>query len=159
MDDAALGDKRALKQQSKGKPSVYLTSSLCKFYLTGHCHRGPSCHFSHQTKEFPCKYLHATGKCDKGENCIFRHTLMNEAELQKFMKENEDFLWSTLRDTGKTNLSDIFTNYLEQKKKFEAEKAVPKDVMIPPSLIQSVEPVKTDPANLIQKNNEIVGNL
>ena len=45
---------------------------------------------------------------------------MNEAELQKFMKENEDFLWSTLRDTGKTNLSDIFTNYLEQKKKFEA---------------------------------------
>ena len=51
------------------------------------------------------------------------------------MTENEEFLTKILKDSGKTNLSDIFLNYLVQKQKQEVEKAVPKDVMIPPSLL------------------------
>lgn len=106
--------------------------------MTGNCHRGKDCNFSHQTKEFPCKYLHATGVCDKGQNCIFKHNLLTEPELQKFMQENEEFLLKILKDKGQTNLSDIFLNYLAQKQKLEIEKSMPKDVMIPPSLIQPV---------------------
>jgi len=76
------------------------------------------------------------------------------------MVENEEFLVKVLQDTGRTNLSDIFLNYLKQKQKLEIENAMPKDVMIPPSLIQPVtehKPVENQ--NLIQKNHELVGNL
>jgi hypothetical protein len=86
--------------------------NLCKFFLTGNCHRGKDCNYSHLTKEFPCKYLHGTGLCDKGPSCIFKHDLLSEPELHKFMAENEDFLLKILKDTGRTNLSDIFMNYL-----------------------------------------------
>lgn len=51
------------------------------------------------------------------------------------MQENEEFLLQILKDMGKTNLSDIFLNYIVQKQKQEVEKAVPKDVMIPPSMM------------------------
>ena len=66
---------------------------------------------------------------------MFRHERLNELELQKFMQENEDFLLKVQRDTGRTNLSEFFTNYLSDKQKQEIEDATPKDVMIPPSLI------------------------
>lgn len=76
------------------------------------------------------------------------------------MVENEEFLVKVLQDTGRTNLSDIFLNYLKQKQKLEIEKAMPKDVMIPPSLIQPVTEQKpVENQNLIQKNHELVGNL
>jgi len=76
------------------------------------------------------------------------------------MVENEEFLVKVLQDTGRTNLSDIFLNYLKQKQKLEIENAMPKDVMIPPSLIQPVTEQKpVENQNLIQKNHELVGNL
>lgn len=76
------------------------------------------------------------------------------------MVENEEFLVKVLQDTGRTNLSDIFLNYLKQKQKLEIENAMPKDVMIPPSLIQpDIEQKPVENQNLIQKNHELVGNL
>ena len=73
--------------------------------------------------------------CEKAVNCIFKHSLLNEAEIQKFMGENEDFLKKVLKDTGATNLSDYFLAYLKTKEQRERQDAVPKDVMIPPSLL------------------------
>ena len=119
--------------------SVYLTKELCKFFLTGNCHRGDSCNYSHQTKEYPCKYLHGTGVCEKAHGCIFKHSLLNEQEIQKFMSENEDFLKKVLKETGTTNLSDYFLNYLKTKDQRERQEAVPKDVMIPPNLLKLEE--------------------
>ena len=52
------------------------------------------------------------------------------------MQENEDFLKKVLKDTGKTNLSDYFLNYLKTKEQRERHEAVPKDVMIPPNLLK-----------------------
>lgn len=83
---------------------------------------------------------------------MFKHTLLTEPELQKFMVENEEFLLKVLQETGRTNLSDIFLNYLKNKQKLEIESQQPKDVMIPPSLM-------SDSQSLIQKNNELIGNL
>lgn len=36
-------------------------------------------------------------------------------EITKFMKENEEFLIKELKEQGKTNLGDYFTNYLRDK--------------------------------------------
>ena len=47
------------------------------------------------------------------------------------MSENEDFLLKTLQDTGRTNLNELFTKYLEDKKRKAQEALVPKDVMMP----------------------------
>ena len=117
--------------------SVYLSQELCKFYLTKNCLRGKDCNFSHDTKEFPCKYLHGTGRCEKGENCIFKHDLLNETEIKKFMQENEEFLMKVLTDTGSTNLAGYFLNYLEEKKLKEIEAKEPKNAMLPPSLVSN----------------------
>lgn len=46
--------------------------------------------------------------CDKGENCRFSHTLLNELELQKFMKENFEFLEEKYVKEGSTNLGVYF---------------------------------------------------
>jgi len=94
------------------------------------------CNFSHNTKDFPCKYLHGTGKCEKAQDCVFKHDLMSsQAEIQKFMRDNEDFLSKILKDTGKTNLSDYFLIYLREKEECERLASLPKDLILPPSLV------------------------
>lgn len=55
------------------------------------------------------------------------------------MSENEDFLKKVLKETGTTNLSDYFLNYLKTKDQRERQEAVPKDVMIPPNLLKLEE--------------------
>lgn len=45
----------------------FTPKELCKFFLTGSCHKGQNCTFSHNLSDFPCKYLHATGHCEKGD--------------------------------------------------------------------------------------------
>jgi hypothetical protein len=51
------------------------------------------------------------------------------------MRDNEDFLNKILKDTGKTNLSDYFLIYLREKEEGERLASLPKDLMLPPSLI------------------------
>ena len=139
-----------------GKPgkSVYLTQELCKFHLTGFCDRGANCNYSHETKEFPCKYLHGTGICQKAEKCAFKHDLLNEVEIQKFMVENEDFLLKTLKETGRTNLSDYFTSYLAAKERKEQAAKVPKDVMIPQALIKAPTAQVAEPSQPGQRQQQ-----
>lgn len=36
-------------------------------------------------------------------------------EINKFMKDNEDFLTKELQENGKTNLGEYFLNYLRDK--------------------------------------------
>jgi len=67
----------------------------------------------------------------KVNSCKFKHTRLNETELQKFMVENEDFLLKILQETGQTNLREVFTNYLGEKKRLHLEAQVPKNVMMP----------------------------
>jgi len=47
------------------------------------------------------------------------------------MQENEDFLLTILKDTGRTNLSDYFTNYLRDKEKKKVEESIPQSAMLP----------------------------
>lgn len=124
--------------------SVYMTQELCKFFLTKNCLRGKDCNFSHDTKEFPCKYLHGTGRCEKGETCIFKHDLLNKDEIKKFMVENEEFLLKVFQETGKTNLAGYFIEYLEEKRVKEIEAREPKNAMLPPSLIGSSNKFESD---------------
>jgi hypothetical protein len=56
-------------------------------------------------------------------------------EINKFMKENEEFLTKVLRETGRTNLSEYFLIFLRDKAETERRDAQPKDLMMPPSLI------------------------
>ena len=70
--------------------------------------------YSHLTKEFPCKWIHATGMCDKGENCRFNHNILNEFELKKFMKENYEFLEERYIKEGKTNLGIYYEKFREE---------------------------------------------
>lgn len=88
---------------------------ICKFFLTGNCHRGNDCNFSHNVKEYPCKYLHGTGFCEKGNNCKFSHKILNPDEIQKFMAENEEFLLELRNKNGRTNLGDYFEKFLKFK--------------------------------------------
>jgi hypothetical protein len=60
--------------------------------------------------------LHGTGRCQKGEHCKFSHTLLKQTEIMKFIEVNEDFLLKTLQETGRTNLGNFLTSYLEKKK-------------------------------------------
>jgi hypothetical protein len=91
------------------------SKNICKFYLTGNCHRGKDCSFNHNLKDYPCKYLHGTGYCDKGEKCRFSHERMKDDEIPKFIEENEDFLMETFKNTGKTNFGHFFTLHLNKK--------------------------------------------
>ena len=104
--------------------------------MANNCQRGPSnCQFSHQTKLFPCKWIHATGMCDKGENCRFSHNILNELEIQKFMKENEEFLEEKFKSSGATNLGIYYIRFREESMKAKAVAILnPTTVMIPPSL-------------------------
>ena len=50
------------------------------------------------------------------------------------MTQNEEFLLKVLQDTGRTNLSDYFTNYLKDKEQAKMLDSVPKEVMLPASM-------------------------
>jgi hypothetical protein len=102
---------------NQGQQHQGLKTEICKFFLTNNCHRGNDCNFSHNTRDFPCKYLHGSGKCEKATACIFKHDrLSSPQEIEKFMKDNEEFLLKLLKETGRTNLGDYFTNFLREKK-------------------------------------------
>lgn len=98
--------------------------------MANNCQRGEQ-HgtYSHQTKRFPCKWIHATGMCDKGENCRFSHNILNSRELQKFMKENNDFLEERILKEGKTNLGVFFIRFREESARAKNED--PKSIMVP----------------------------
>lgn len=61
--------------------------------------------------------------------------MSNQNEIQKFMRDNEDFLCKILQETGKTNLSDYFLNFLREKADNERKAAMPKDLMLPLNMI------------------------
>jgi hypothetical protein len=90
---------------------------LCKFFLTGSCHKGPACTFSHNLSDFPCKYLHATGYCEKGDGaCKFSHKLLTtDEEINRFIDLNEGYLTELLRTKGTTNLGDYFLRRVREK--------------------------------------------
>jgi hypothetical protein len=54
-----------------------------------------------------------------------------------FIKENEDFLSQTRNETGTTNLGKYFDQYLQTKTEQDRLDAIPKDVMVPQSILQS----------------------
>jgi hypothetical protein len=62
------------------------------------------------------------------------------------MRDNEDFLNKILKDTGKTNLSDYFLIYLREKEEGERLASLPKDLMLPPSLINDNQSKVQNPA-------------
>jgi hypothetical protein len=50
------------------------------------------------------------------------------------MRENEDFLLKVLNEQGKTNLGDIFINYLREKES-SAYREQMRGAMLPPGMI------------------------
>jgi hypothetical protein len=60
---------------------------------------------------------------------------LSEHEIQKFIPENEDFLLKTLQEKGTTNLGSYLTQYFDSKAEKERKDAVPKDVMLPASML------------------------
>ena len=104
--------KKSVK--SKTEETHYLTHELCKYFMQNNCQRGDNCSYSHQTKLFPCKWIHATGMCDKGEGCRFSHQILNPREIQKFMAENEEFLEERFLKEGNTNLGSFYTKFREE---------------------------------------------
>jgi len=68
--------------------------------------------------------------------------MSSQAEIQKFMRDNEDFLGKILKETGKTNLSDYFLIYLREKEEAERLASLPKDLMLPPSLINDQQQIQ-----------------
>jgi hypothetical protein len=104
--------------------------------LTGNCHRGAVCTFSHNLGDYPCKYLHATGTCDKGNlNCKFSHKLLETPEeINRFIDDNEQFLADLFKRDGKTNLGDYYTRRIREKEEASNKKQL-SNLMIPPSLL------------------------
>ena len=48
---------------------------ICKLNLEGLCKlQMNNCNFSHDTRNYPCKYYHSTGDCKKGDKCDFSHS-------------------------------------------------------------------------------------
>ena len=43
---------------------IYLRKELCKFYLSGFCEKGKNCMFSHDLKNYPCKFYFGFGSCN-----------------------------------------------------------------------------------------------
>ena len=108
---------------------------LCKFFLTGSCHRGNQCTFSHNLGDYPCKYLHATGSCEKGDICKFSHKLLeSQDEINRFIDDNEQFLADLMRDRGWTNLGDFYLNRVREKEEARTRQQM-QNVMIPQSLL------------------------
>ena len=79
------------------------------------CTKGDKCLYSHNLKDYPCKFYHARGFCENCENCRFSHARLNEHELMEFIKQNEDFLMETKKKYGQTNMDEFFDEYLKNK--------------------------------------------
>ena len=54
---------------------------ICKYFLKGTCHRGPSCSFFHpkDNKTVVCKH-YLRGLCSKGDRCEFLHEVSLSAD-------------------------------------------------------------------------------
>lgn len=50
-------------------------ASLCKYFVSGLCNRGPHCSFSHslQAKRSTCKFFFSLQGCRNGDSCFFSH--------------------------------------------------------------------------------------
>lgn len=49
---------------------------------------------------------------------------LNEEDINKFLEDNEDFMFDIQKTNGKTNMDDYFHKYLQEKKKLTEEKNV-----------------------------------
>lgn len=125
-----------------GRPGGYgqqpfTPKELCKFFLTGSCHKGAQCTFSHNLADFPCKYLHATGYCEKGEQCKFSHKILqSDEEINRFIDLNEAFLADLLKKNGTTNLGEYYLKRVRDKEEANTKLAM-QNLMIPPSLMSA----------------------
>ena len=61
--------------------------------------------------------------------------------MQKFMRDNEEFLLKVLKEQGKTNLGDFFLNYLREKDS-QAHKDKMRGAMLPPSMLNDSKPAE-----------------
>lgn len=146
------------QRQNSFKPTSANSLELCKFFLTGNCHRGKDCDFSHNTSDFPCKYLHSTGSCEKGNQCRFSHKILqNMDQITKFMEDNEDFLNELQQKKGKTNLGEYFLKFRSDKADKERQAKLPQNVMVPPQLLGKPDQFMPIPQNSmpIQKQNDL----
>lgn len=118
-------DKKTIDQTNHGNSSYqgnkirhnYKSDQLCKFFITGSCHKGNSCHFSHDLKKFPCKYYHALGYCDKANFCPFSHfRLLTEKDIFNFIEANIDFLNELNMKIGWNNMDEFYRKYLQLNK-------------------------------------------
>ena len=149
------------KQGKRFKPNtpqqVIAPKELCKFFLTGSCHRGAQCTYSHNLSDYPCKYLHATGSCEKGDLCKFSHKIFQSVdEINRFIDDNEQFLNDLLRDKGKTNLGDYFINRQREKDDARARQQM-QNVMIPQSMLGSQDFLMGNGGQYRQNSNSYQG--
>ena len=135
---------------------------LCKFFLSGKCAKGDKCLYSHDLSEIPCKFFHGLGFCENFQNCQFSHERLNEQELKEFIKANEDFLRETKKKYGRTNLEDIFDQYIKEKDGIEEEYAML------PDFIKNEDKEKENKENndkiplgyiVMSNNNKIINEL
>ncbi len=103
-------------QTNKNK-HFYKSDQLCKFFISGSCNKGSSCHFSHDLKKFPCKFYHALGYCDKANFCPFSHLrLLTEKDIFNFIETNLDFLNELNTKIGWNNMDEFYKKHLQQNK-------------------------------------------
>lgn len=149
-NDAMGGDGSGMNDRRGGRPGQFggrpnghrepfTPKELCKFFLTGSCHKGLQCTFSHNLSDFPCKYLHATGFCEKGDqSCKFSHKILKtDEEINRFIDLNEAFLADLLKNKGGTNLGEYYLKRVREKEEALARNNL-QNVMLPPSLIGGV---------------------
>jgi len=85
----------------------------------------------------------------------FSHVRLSEEEINKFLQDNEEFMFDLQKTNGKTNMDDYFYKYLQEKNKLLDEKnmdlKLPFQTVLPNNLIPVN--VQTKFASNIQNNN------
>lgn len=87
-----------------GNGGSTIEASLCKYFLSGMCNRGPHCSFSHslQAKRPTCKFFFSLQGCRNGDSCFFSHDSVPSAYsgvLSSLCLPESDAadMWSLLR--------------------------------------------------------------
>lgn len=89
--------------------------------MSGHCSKGSSCFFNHDTSTYPCRFYHLEKQCKAGEECRFSHGPIPEGELEDFLKDNLDLLTNMYRSMRLENepvrqrLSQVLKQFVESK--------------------------------------------
>jgi hypothetical protein len=112
--------KREMKAMEKLQETPKI-NELCKFYKTGSCQKGDDCPYSHNSKFYPCKFIHSTGTCKFGDNCDFSHRRLEPNQIMIFIEENEDFLDQVFAQNGTTNLGEYYHHFKREKDKRRQE--------------------------------------